>query len=196
MKHGVDAFSFVILEECPKELLNERETWWIAELGTLAPGGYNLTGGGGAATVVSAETRAKTSASLKGTTRSPETLAKMSASMKGKNKGKPSLLKGRTLSPETREKMSAAKLGNISTKGKTRSPEAIAASVEGRRRAKAARAAAAETSSYSEPLLEALQSLRTDKQYVAMDSGSTPPAGPPSVVAPSLEELEFLCGLL
>jgi hypothetical protein len=85
--------------------------------------------------------------------------------------------------------MRAAKLGNISTKGKTRSPEAIAASVEGRRRAKAARAAAAETSSYSEPLLEALQSLRTDKQYVAMDSGSTPPSASPS---PTLEELDAL----
>ena len=47
--------------------------------------------------------------------------------------------------------------------------------------------------SYSEPLLEALSALKTDKQYVAMDAAATPlSAAPP----PSLAELEEMLGLL
>jgi group I intron endonuclease len=194
MKYGVDAFSFVILEECSKEKLNEREVWWIAELGTLSPGGYNLTSGGGQGTVVSEETRAKASASLKGKTLSPETRAKISAAQKGK-----------TLSPEHCEKISAAAKGRTSCyKGKSRSPEAIAAVVEGRRCAKTARIesfrravqAARAADTYTEPLLEALQSLKTDKTWTTMAEDMKPPAGPQTVAPPTLEELETLLRLL
>lgn len=42
---GICAFEFRILEICSQEELNEREAWWIAQLGTLSPGGYNLNRG-------------------------------------------------------------------------------------------------------------------------------------------------------
>lgn len=45
-KYGVEAFSFVVLEICAPEELNERETHHIKEQGTLYPLGYNLTWGG------------------------------------------------------------------------------------------------------------------------------------------------------
>ena len=47
--------------------------------------------------------------------------------------------------------------------------------------------------SYSEPLLEALSALKTDKQYVAMADDGTPLSAAP---APSLAELEEMLGLL
>ena len=49
-KHGVKAFKFEVLEECPEEELNEREIYWIAKLRTYVGfkdcNGYNLTTGG------------------------------------------------------------------------------------------------------------------------------------------------------
>jgi group I intron endonuclease len=45
-KFGAASFKCTILEECQVDELNDKECYWIAELGTLYPGGYNLTGGG------------------------------------------------------------------------------------------------------------------------------------------------------
>jgi group I intron endonuclease len=46
-KYGIETFDWVILEECGDlEALNFREQCYIAELGTLAPYGYNLDSGG------------------------------------------------------------------------------------------------------------------------------------------------------
>ena len=87
MKYGVDAFSFQILEECKREELNEKEIYWIAELGTLSPGGYNLTSGGGQGTSYSDETKAKMSKIHKGKTISEDQKAKLSAIRKGKTTG-------------------------------------------------------------------------------------------------------------
>ena len=47
-KHGADGFEFTILEYCDVELLDEREGYWINQLNSLYPNGYNLTSGGGA----------------------------------------------------------------------------------------------------------------------------------------------------
>lgn len=44
-KYGKDNFSFEVLEECPKELLNERETYWIKFYNSVETG-YNLSYGG------------------------------------------------------------------------------------------------------------------------------------------------------
>lgn len=44
-KYGLNNFSFTILEECPKEELNERERYWIKTYDTYY-NGYNLTSGG------------------------------------------------------------------------------------------------------------------------------------------------------
>lgn len=39
---GIENFIFEIIEECPKELLNERELYWIKRLNTLE-NGYNMS---------------------------------------------------------------------------------------------------------------------------------------------------------
>lgn len=114
MKWGVDAFTFSVLEECKKKELNEREVWWILELCTLSPAGYNLTSGGGQGTFVSDETKEKMSAANMGKTKSEEHKRKLSAANKGKppseeTKAKLSAtLKGRTLPDETKAKMSVS----------------------------------------------------------------------------------------
>lgn len=44
-KYGVDNFTFEILEECPKELLDNREIYWISYYNSLKKG-YNMIPGG------------------------------------------------------------------------------------------------------------------------------------------------------
>ena len=69
--HGIDQFSFEVLEERDREMLNDREVHWIAYFGSFGEGGYNLTSGGG-----------------QGVTVSDDTKKEMSEKRKGKNKGK------------------------------------------------------------------------------------------------------------
>lgn len=45
-KGGWENFSLEILEEVPEYQLAKREEYWIQELGTFTPAGYNLTLGG------------------------------------------------------------------------------------------------------------------------------------------------------
>lgn len=45
-KHGRNAFKFEMIERCPKEILDNKETLYIQEYNTLYPNGYNLTKGG------------------------------------------------------------------------------------------------------------------------------------------------------
>ena len=44
-KYGIENFSFEILEECSKEILNEKEKYWISYFNTFY-NGYNQTPGG------------------------------------------------------------------------------------------------------------------------------------------------------
>lgn len=100
-KHGVANFTVSILEVCADlEMLHEAERKWVAELGTLAPGGYNLTNGGEKQRIPSPETRARMSASANGRHASNETRAKQSASIRASHSD-----------PIVRAKMSAARLG-------------------------------------------------------------------------------------
>ena len=46
IKYGMDNFSYEILEECPNELLDDREAYYIAALNTKIPNGYNIKDGG------------------------------------------------------------------------------------------------------------------------------------------------------
>jgi group I intron endonuclease len=105
--YGIDKFSFEVLEECDREMLNDKEVYWISCFDSVAPNGYNLTSGGGQGVTVSDETKAKQSAVRKGRKLRPrseehkanisavrkgkkqseEHKAKRSASMKGKNTG-------------------------------------------------------------------------------------------------------------
>lgn len=45
-KYGKDAFSLEVLEISFLDIIDNREMFWIATLGTLSPNGYNLTTGG------------------------------------------------------------------------------------------------------------------------------------------------------
>lgn len=45
-KYGRDNFELHLLEECKEDVLDSREIFWISELNTLAPAGYNMTQGG------------------------------------------------------------------------------------------------------------------------------------------------------
>lgn len=68
-KHGREAFLFeVVACALTVEDACSVEQTLIAELGTLAPGGYNLTTGGERSKAYAPEVRAKMSASLKGNT--------------------------------------------------------------------------------------------------------------------------------
>lgn len=45
-KYGVKNFSISLIEECDSNIINEREIFWIAQLNSLAPLGYNMAEGG------------------------------------------------------------------------------------------------------------------------------------------------------
>jgi group I intron endonuclease len=47
-KYGAQGFDWVVLEYCNTDQLNEREAYWVQQLDSLHPNGYNLTSGGGA----------------------------------------------------------------------------------------------------------------------------------------------------
>ena len=87
-KYGWENFTVEVIETCPVEKLNEREIFWIAELNSKTPNGYNLTDGGDGG---------------RGRSPSKETRDKISAKLKGK----PSSKKGKPLSKEHKEKLSA-----------------------------------------------------------------------------------------
>ena len=93
-KYGFANFTIEILEQCSPELLNDREVYWIARMGTMVPTGYNLTSGGVPARRAD-EVGARISAANKGRRKTPEWRAALSAAHKGKK-----------LTPEHREKIS------------------------------------------------------------------------------------------
>lgn len=64
IKYGRANFSIATIEVCPIFKLNDQEIFWIKELGTLSPNGYNLTAGG-LNKSPSDETRLKLSAACK-----------------------------------------------------------------------------------------------------------------------------------
>ena len=120
-KYGWENFKAEIIETCPVELLNEREIFWIAELNSKYPIGYNLTDGGdgGRGFSPSAETRKKISDKMKdrpahnkGKRHTAEARAKMSAAQKAIGNVPPSWKgKKRKHSLETRLKISATLKG-------------------------------------------------------------------------------------
>jgi len=91
-----DLFTFEILEECSKELLNERECHYIQLYNCIHPLGYNKTSGGSSSKEMSEDTKKKIGEAVKNM--SDETRQKMSEARKGK-----------THSEETKKKMSEAR---------------------------------------------------------------------------------------
>lgn len=65
--HGAENFTVSVLEEVDsREALDERECYWIEQLNTMSPNGYNLVPGGTGKGEISEETRARMSAARKG----------------------------------------------------------------------------------------------------------------------------------
>lgn len=98
---GEDAFDFKILEECPQELRNEREIYWIDYYKSTDPQyGYNFQSGGCERQTIAEETKQKIIKSLTGRPCKEKTKEKIGNSNRGKK-----------LSDEARRKMSEAKKG-------------------------------------------------------------------------------------
>ena len=108
-KYGLDAFDFEILKECEDDELDYWEKYYIKELNTKAPYGYNLTDGGGGMSgyTLSEETRKKLSEACKGRKLSEETKKKMSDAQKGEKNN----MYGKHLSEEHKKKLSEALKG-------------------------------------------------------------------------------------
>lgn len=125
-KYGWKNFTCEVLEECPREMLNEREIFWIAKLDCIVPNGYNCTIGGNCfigennpnyGKPRSAETRAKISATLKGHGVSEETRKKIGMANSGRKRTEEeklkisNSLKGHAVSEETRMLLSELNAG-------------------------------------------------------------------------------------
>lgn len=89
-KHGVENFSFEVIEECVDEKIDEREKFWISQFDSRNPErGYNIHIGGSSS---SEETHRKISEALKGNTHcvgrvlNIETKLKLSKAGKGKKR--------------------------------------------------------------------------------------------------------------
>lgn len=121
-KYGKEAFDVSVLEEVEaRDKLDEREIYWIQQMNTLSPNGYNLNGGGNGKGGVSQETREKLRVAMTGKFdgennpffgkhHSDETRKRMIENhwdMHGSNN--PNY--GKSLSPETKLKLSQSKRG-------------------------------------------------------------------------------------
>ncbi|MBR4642208.1 MAG: GIY-YIG nuclease family protein [Selenomonadaceae bacterium] len=137
-KYDWENFSVEVLETCPVEKLNEREIFWIRELNSKSPNGYNLTDGGDTGSKISEESRARMSVAKKGKpskrkgkTLTEEHKAKISAT----KKGTPAHNKGKHMSEAQKAILSAANKGeNNPNYGKHRTPETIAKIIESNKR--------------------------------------------------------------
>ena len=134
-KYGWENFTVEVIETCPIDQLNDREIFWIRELDSKAPNGYNLTDGGEGCTGYkhTAESCAKISANHHdvsgeknpnyGKKTPPEVCAKISANH-ADVKGEKNPNYGKPLSKEQRAAISVRMSGeNNPFFGKHRSPE-------------------------------------------------------------------------
>lgn len=116
-KYGINNFGFEILKECNDDELDYWEMYFIKELNTKVPYGYNMTDGGNSGCPQSEETKRKRAEKLKGRKHTEESKRKMSAALKGRKlteeqkKHLSELNKGRHHSKETRRKMSETRKG-------------------------------------------------------------------------------------
>jgi group I intron endonuclease len=111
-KYGIQSFVTSVIDEADtKEILKEKEKYWIKTLDCKAPNGYNLTDGGDGAIGVfqSEETRRKRSETLKGRPR-PDL-----SERNRNNKGKPAHNKGIPMLEEQKLKISKTLVGRKRT---------------------------------------------------------------------------------
>ena len=114
-EYGWNNFLYEVLEVCPRDKLNEREIFWIAQYNCIVPNGYNKTRGGNGLTnrighTLSAETRAKISKAKLGKSFSEEHKAHISEALIAKGI-KPPSREGISCSAETKLKISVANIG-------------------------------------------------------------------------------------
>lgn len=84
--YGIENFGYKILEECPIELRDEKERYWINYFNTVdRQYGYNNESGGNLLKTFSEESRRKMSENAKKRTLSEETKRKIGEASKGKN---------------------------------------------------------------------------------------------------------------
>ena len=125
-KYNEEDFSLEVLCECScQEELDTKEVYYIENLNTISPFGYNCTYGG-VGGKLSKETVRKISSSLIGKTHSDETKRKMSVSRTGKRNG----MYGKEMSESTKNKISESLKGRYTGEfhpmyGKKHSEEAI-----------------------------------------------------------------------
>lgn len=108
-RHGVDNFSIEVLHRCSsQEEMDRMEIQFIAKLKTFAPGGYNLTLGGGGKSGYkhSAESVEKMAASHRGKPLTEEHKKKVSESLIGNKRAL-----GSRHSEETKSAISAMQIG-------------------------------------------------------------------------------------
>ena len=127
-KYGLDAFDFEILKECDDDELDYWEKYYIKELNTKVPYGYNLTDGGGGTSgyifSLTEEQKKKISEALKGRKLSEETKDKISKKKKGRKcsdeikrkigeaqKGEKNNMYGKHHTDEAKKKMSEKQKG-------------------------------------------------------------------------------------
>ena len=117
LKYGRASMKVEILECCPVERLNDAEADHISRLGTLTPGGYNLSAGGGVGHSISGETRDLIRLARAKQVFTEEAKKKMSLAHLGRrnslehNRNISRVLTGRPVSEETRLKMRLSHLG-------------------------------------------------------------------------------------
>ena len=93
-KYGIEAFDFEILKECKDEELDYWEMYYIKELNTKAPNGYNLTDGGdGGNTYIC---------------KNEKEMNKIKQKISESNKGEKNHMYGKHHTEETKKKMSEA----------------------------------------------------------------------------------------
>ncbi len=115
--YGAEAFVHELLEECPPEMFDAREAFWMAVHDCRNPEkGYNLLPAGQRGRVMDAETRERIASKLRGRKVPADVVARIAEKARG-----------RVHTPEARAKISAANTGRIV------SPEAIAKQVATRR---------------------------------------------------------------
>lgn len=81
IKYGVENFDYIIIEECDRDMLNEREKYWILKTNTIAPIGYNLSSGGDSNYYCSEESKRKMSLAQTGKKRSIAAIEKFKKTM-------------------------------------------------------------------------------------------------------------------
>lgn len=83
-KYGKSNFDFVLIESCvDKDSFNRREIYWIRELNSMSPFGYNLTQGGGS-DIPGPLTRSRMSKGQRGKVLSQSHRGAISAALRGR----------------------------------------------------------------------------------------------------------------